>query len=195
MTQYSDQDVTDLLDKMTEERATLFESARSLSEEDANRVPANATGEEQWTAKEQLAHLLESDRVHTSFAKAAIGQSGVDITAIRLTASEHVAIPIERAPDHNVGEIIAAMEKERARALQFVRSLRLEEFERIGKDNEFGDLTVMQWLRSLYRHDRQHRAQIEGRKSDYEPRYLSGKEPEQRLARRAKVQTRETQRR
>jgi hypothetical protein len=46
----------------------------------------------------------------------------------------------------------------------------------------FGSLTVLQWLRSFYRHDRQHSAQIAGRKSDYQPNFR-GKEPNQRKAR------------
>jgi hypothetical protein len=42
---------------------------------------------------------------------------------------------------------------------------------------------VLQVLRSAYRHERQHRAQIRGEQSDYQPRWLSGVEPDQRLRR------------
>ena len=55
----------------------------------------------------------------------------------------------------------------------------------------FGSLTVLQWLRSFYRHDRQHGAQIEGRVSDYQPNF-KGKEPNQRLARIELVARRES---
>jgi hypothetical protein len=47
----------------------------------------------------------------------------------------------------------------------------------------FGTLTVLQWLRSYYRHDRMHQAQIAGRPSAYRPRYASGAEPDQRRTR------------
>jgi hypothetical protein len=40
-------------------------------------------------------------------------------------------------------------------------------------------MSVLQWLRSYYRHDRMHLAQIQGRKSDYQPRFVGG-EPDQR---------------
>jgi hypothetical protein len=33
---------------------------------------------------------------------------------------------------------------------------------------------VLQWLRSYYRHDRMHRAQILGEESAYQPRYAPG---------------------
>ena len=46
----------------------------------------------------------------------------------------------------------------------------------------FGSLTVLQWLRSFYRHDRQHGAQILGRKSDYQPNFKTS-EPNQRKMR------------
>ncbi len=191
MPQYSNADIAALTEKMATERAALFAIAESLTEGRANAVPQNAVGEEQWTAKEQLAHLLESDRMHVNFARAALEQNGADITGLRTAIGEGVAIPIEDAPGHSIPEIVAAMKEERARALAFIATLSPSDFERTAKDNEFGELTVMQWLRSLYRHDRQHAAQIQDRPSDYEPRYLSGKEPEQRLARIAKHKARQ----
>ena len=191
MTAYTQADAADLLRKMEEERDALFATVQSLPEDQLAFVPKNAQGEEQWTGKEQLAHLLESDRMHVAFCRAALEQDGVEITPIRLRLGEEVPIPIEQAQQRTLPDILDAMRAERARAIEFIRSLALPGFSRTGVDDEFGALTVMQWLRSLYRHDRQHGAQIAGRPSDYEPRYLSGREPEQRLARIAKVKARE----
>ena len=64
-----------------------------------------------------------------------------------------------------------------------IRSLSLHDFQRDASTEVFGELSVMQWLRSFYRHDRQHTAQIEGRRSDYEPNFQSGREPNQRRMR------------
>lgn len=50
---------------MTEERAKLMEAALGLSETDALSVPKGATGEEQWTALEQLSHLWGIERSYT----------------------------------------------------------------------------------------------------------------------------------
>jgi hypothetical protein len=57
--------------------------------------------------------------------------------------------------------------------------LKPEQFERRATTEAFGELTVLQYLRSYYRHDRMHLAQIENRPSDYQPRFLTG-EPDQR---------------
>jgi hypothetical protein len=43
----------------------------------------------------------------------------------------------------------------------------------------FGTLTVMQWLRSYYRHDRMHYDQVRGAEPTYKPRF-TGAEPDQR---------------
>ena len=191
MPKYSDADVTALTEKMAAERAALFNIVQDLSDDLADFVPQNAEGEEQWTAKEQLAHLLESDRVHTSFGRTALKQDGADITQVRLTVGEGVAITVQDAPSHSIAEIVAAMKEERARSLEFIGQLSLADFERTAKDNEFGSLTVMQWLRSFYRHDRQHGAQIEGRQSEYRPNFQSGREPNQRQARIDQVEARD----
>jgi hypothetical protein len=64
-----------------------------------------------------------------------------------------------------------------------MRSLTPEEYERRASNRLFGSLTVMQWLRSYYRHDRMHIDQVSGRDSGYKPRWAEGMgEPNQRRA-------------
>lgn len=171
--------IQELKTKMTEQRAELIAAARSLSREDALRVPVDAEGEEQWTAVEQLAHLWEMERAYDSWVKAALAQSGVSLEGVR---GEPVAIPIEAANAHTVSEMLDALALERAYTLGLIDGLSPDAFERTAVSPMFGELTVMQYLRSFYRHDRQHAAQIQGRKSDYQPRF-KGQEPNQRKAR------------
>ena len=101
-----------------------------------------------------------------------------------------VAIPIEDAPQHEIPELVTALRDERASTIELIRSLDLEQFSHIGNSPVFGELTVMQWLRSFYRHDRQHCAQIEGRQSEYQPNFQKGREPNQRQARIDQVKAR-----
>lgn len=171
--------VAELKQKMAEERAALIAAATGLSPEDSLHVPVDAEGEEQWTALEQLAHLLEMERAYDSWVVAALRQNNPDISTIR---SEPVAIPIERANAHTVAELLRALELERAYTLGLIDGIPLEGFDRTATSPVFGTLTVLQWLRSFYRHDRQHAAQVLGRQSDYRPNFV-GKEPNQRKAR------------
>ncbi len=177
---YSQADVDALLSKMELERGRLIAAAEALSDDDANRVPVDAEGEEQWTAKEQLSHLWEMERGYIAWCRAGQAQSGVDAANIR---GEPVAIPIERAPQHPVRQLLDALIEERARTNDFIRSLTLEEFAHTASTPAFGELTLMQWLRSFYRHDRMHAAQIQGRKSAYQPRYQGTDEANQRQMR------------
>lgn len=171
--------VEELKQKMGEERAGLVAAARSLREEDALRVPQDAEGEEQWTALEQLAHLLEMERTYDAWVRAALADNGADLAEVPWQAVE---IPVERANASSVDELLRLLELERAYTKGLIDGIALEDFERTGRSPVFGALTVLQWLRSFYRHDRQHAAQIQGRVSDYQPRFR-GKEPNQRKAR------------
>lgn len=175
--------VEELKAKMREERVALIEAARGLTREDALRVPVDAQGEEQWTALEQLAHLSEMERNYDAWVRAALVEDGVDLRGIE---GEPVAIPIERANGHSVDELLRALELERAYTLGLIDGIPLEGFDRTAVSPVFGKLTVLQWLRSFYRHDRQHAAQIQGRQSDYTPSF-KGAEPNQRRMRLEKV--------
>lgn len=180
MAEYTLDDAAALTAKMAEERGKLIAAAEGLRGDDADRVPVDAVGEEQWTAKEQLAHLWEMEKSYIAWCRAALVEDGVDVAGVR---GEPVAIPIEAAADHSVRELLDALIAERAATNEFIAGLSLQDFQRTASNPAFGQLTVMQWLRSFYRHDRQHTAQIEGRQSDYQPNFQSGVEPNQRRMR------------
>ena len=146
-------------------------------------MPVDAEGEEQWTALEQLAHLWEMERSYDSWVRAALVEDGVDLRGVEV---DPVAIPIERANQHSRDELLRALELERAYTLGLIDGIPLDWFDRSAVSPVFGSLTVIQWLRSFYRHDRQHAAQVQGRKSDYQPKF-KGSEPNQRRMRLEKV--------
>ena len=181
---YTQEDVDALLSKMALERGKLITAAEALSDAEADRVPVDAVGEEQWTAKEQLAHLMEMERSYVAWCRAGVARSGVQLSG---GYTEAVDIPIEDAPQHAVRTLLDELIRERAQTIEFIRSLAIEQFSHTAVTAGFGELTVMQYLRSFYRHDRQHTAQLEGRRSDYQPNFKSGAEPNQRQARMEQV--------
>jgi hypothetical protein len=172
--------VEELKSKMAEQRGVLLDVARSMSPEESLKVPVDAEGEEQWTALEQLAHLWEMERNYDAWVLAALETNGVDLTGVQ---GKPVAIPVQDANGSSIEEMVRYLEIERAYTNGLIDALRLEDFDRTAVSPIFGELTVLQWLRSFYRHDRQHAAQLEGRASDYKPRFAGGREPNQRLAR------------
>lgn len=175
--------IADLVEKMAAQRGRLIEQVLALDETDAARVPVGKTGEEQWTVKEQLAHLCEMELGYDEWVRAALRD---DNPAVGRGEFPRAAIPIEDASNHDVRALVDVLAAERADTLALIARLRPEEFERKATHPMFGTLTVMQWLRSFYRHDRMHADQIAGRDPEYQPKY-SGAEPNQRAARLAKV--------
>jgi hypothetical protein len=64
--------------------------------------------------------------------------------------------------------------------MRMIEAMTPEQYDRTAQQRMFGRLTVLQWLRSYYRHDRMHRDQMAGRDPDYKPKYAGGNEPDQR---------------
>src|SRR5262249_24873702 len=144
--------------------------------------PPDGQGEEGWTPLEQLAHLWEMEFAYVAFVEACVATENPDLGDLLLPKPP---VLLEDANGHSVAELVNELRAERAKTLALIARLPLPSSDRIGTPPAFGPLTVLQWLRSFYRHDRQHRAQIEGRESDYQPRFL-GPEPDQRRLRRAR---------
>ena len=122
MPNYAPSDVDALIAKMATERTTLLATAEALSPADADRVPADATGEEQWTAKEQLAHLWEMEHAYLAWVRAAIAHQGHEAVAVDDIRGEPVAIPIEHAPQHSIAELASALRDERESTVAFIRA-------------------------------------------------------------------------
>ncbi len=169
--------IDELISKMTSQRAELLAQARGLSDAEASLRPEGKTGEAEWSPKEQLAHLWEMERSYIAWVRRALAEDEPDLTGVR---GAPVAIPVERARSHSVAELLAALEAEREQTAAFIAGLTPEQYDRRASQPMFGSLTVLQWLRSFYRHDRMHQDQIAGRDPEYKPRFAGGAEPDQR---------------
>jgi hypothetical protein len=169
--------VRELIDKMSSHREQLIAQAEALSEEDAEWAPADAEGEAQWSPKQQLAHLAEMETAYRAWVEAALKEDAPDVSKVR---GEHPAISLTEAHGHSISELTAQLRAQRATTLRLIESMAPEQFERTASQPMFGKLTAMQWLRSYYRHDRMHMDQMAGRESDYKPKFVGGKEPDQR---------------
>lgn len=169
--------IDELLAKMAAERDRLLALVHSLSEEDAERVPTDARGEAQWSVKQQLSHLAEMETAYRAWVERALEEDGADVSRVR---GAPPAIPLERAHEHSVAEHVAELRRQRDLTLALIARMRPEDFDRKATQPMFGTLTVLQWLRSYYRHDRMHIDQISGREPEYRPRFAGGQEPDQR---------------
>jgi hypothetical protein len=109
--------------------------------------------------------------------EAALAQDDPDVSGVR---GERPQITLDRAQEFGVGELAAQLRAQRDVTLALIKEMTPEQFDRTASQPMFGRLTVMQWLRSYYRHDRMHMDQMAGRDPEYKPRFVGGKEPDQR---------------
>jgi len=165
--------IRQLKEKMALERGKLLAVLESLSGKEAD-TPAKA-GE--WNAKQQMSHLCEMEAAYRAWVEKTLEEDGARLDGI---LGEPVAIPLERANLHSVSEHVAEMRRQREKTLAVVERMHPEDYDRKATSPIFGTLTVLQWLRSYYRHDRMHYDQVRGEEPSYKPRFGSGNEPDQR---------------
>lgn len=173
----SAESIRELLDKMAAERADLLRQAESLSDEQASFAPPDGEGEAGWSPKQQLAHLAEMETSYRAWVERALAEDDPDVTGV---FGERPAIPLTAAHERSVSELAAQLREQRETTVRLIASMTPQQFERTASQQMFGRLTVMQWLRSYYRHDRMHRDQMAGREPEYKPTFAGGKEPDQR---------------
>ena len=165
--------IKELQEKMAEERGKLLSTLERLSDEETS-TPLNP---EEWTAKQQMSHLCEMESAYRAWVEKALAEDGANLDGVQ---GEPVAIPLERAHLNAVTEHIAEMRAQREKTLAVMERMRPQDYDRTATSAVFGTLTVMQWLRSYYRHDRMHYDQLRGEETTYKPQFRSGKEPDQR---------------
>ena len=165
--------IKELKEKMAQERGKLLSALEPLSDEEAS-TPLKP---EEWTAKQQMSHLCEMESAYRAWVEKALEEDGANLDGVR---GEPVAILLERAHLHPAPEHIAEMRRQREKTLAVMERMRPQDYDRTATSAVFGTLTVMQWLRSYYRHDRMHYDQVRGEEPTYKPQFRSGKEPDQR---------------
>ena len=171
-------EVRELVEKMQAERVALLSLVGGIDEARAEARPPEGDGEAGWSVKEQLSHLAQMEATYRAWVERAVAEERPDLADG--TAPDAIAYPIEEAHAAAVAEHVAELRRQRERTLAVIERLDGGAFERTAISPMFGELSVLQWLRSYYRHDRMHRAQMQGRESDYRPRFAGGAEPDQR---------------
>lgn len=167
--------IQELAQKLTDERSRLLSVLETLTEEQASTPPKPG----EWNQKQQMSHLCEMETAYRAWVERALEEDGANVDGVR---GERPAIPLEDANRHTVADHVAELRRQRQRTMDLIARLNPAEFDRKATNQLFGTLTVMQWLRSYYRHDRMHYDQVRGEEPSYKPQYAAGSEPDQRRA-------------
>jgi hypothetical protein len=173
--------VDELRQKLAEEYARLCATVATLGEEQLRATVPDAEGEQQWSPLQQLAHMAEMHRFYDAWIDACLTADNPDLGTVEF--GDWPPIMLEEAHEHSAGELLAALDERRAAVDALLSRISLAELDRPGTHPVMGTATVLQWMRSYYRHYRMHGDQIAGRPPAYEPRVVSGEPLNQRQLR------------
>ena len=158
-------ELEDLLQKLESHREKLVSQVQEMSEEEAGRRPA----EGEWSAKEQLVHLAAFERLWREWSMQVRDEPGCQVGP---PPPNPPAYP--EAESRSVADLLQELASARGDTLAAIEGLTDDELNRRGKHVLFGEMSVLQMLRSLYRHDRMHMDQMAGRDASFRPRTPDG---------------------
>ncbi len=157
----------DLLEKLQSHHDELIATVRQRSTEELSRPPAPG----EWSALEQLEHQLLADDIWTAMAARAAVEDEPDLAELWATyrvVEESNPFPPPGEP-RTLDELVTLLEERHRKNLEIVAAIPDEAFGRKGLNTGWGNLTVMQMLRGVYRHHRMHIDQIELKESSFKP--------------------------
>jgi hypothetical protein len=158
----------DLLYKLTAHYQELMSAVRKRSDEDLRRSPAPG----EWSALQQIEHQLMAEDIWAAMARRASAEDEPDLAELWASyrkVEEQNPFPPPSEP-RSLSQLLTALEARHRETLALLQSVSDAALGRVGKNTGFGDLTVLQMFRGVYRHYRMHIDQIEGREPSFQPR-------------------------
>jgi len=154
--------VLGLIAKLNEERARLLAAVVDLSETEVTRpLPTSEGG---WSVKDVLAHVAISEAANLTFARRIVAEDNpVQIPPDRgpFDLDRWNNSQVRRRQNLTWAQVQDDLAAARQDTLAFVAGLEEAQLDRRGIQAVFGEMTLGQLLKILYRHDRMHREEIE----------------------------------
>ena len=150
-----------LLDKLINNRELLLELIQNLSNDQL--VDRKQDGDR--TPKGMLFHIAETENNYVwNWAKRSRDENNPDLSNTQNASnSNKMAQLFEEANEWDTALLIEKLRLIRESTLRFIAETNDTEFDSLGKNSPFGDLTVHQFLKSLYRHDQMHINELSGK--------------------------------
>jgi uncharacterized damage-inducible protein DinB len=153
-------ELEELLEKLQSHRQELVAQVQEMPEDEA----ARRRSEDGWSAKEQLLHLAAFERLWLDWAMKVREEPGCEVGPPPPNPSAY-----PEAEARSLTDLLQELASARSDTLAAIEGLTDDELKRRGKHLLFGEMNVLQMLRSLYRHDRMHIDQIAEREPSFRP--------------------------
>jgi uncharacterized damage-inducible protein DinB len=153
-------ELEELLQKLESQRRELVGQVQGMTEEEASRRPS----EGEWSAKEQVAHLATYERLWLGWTMKVRDEPGCEVGPTSPNPPAYSG-----AQTRSLDDLLQELASVRSETVVAIEGLTEDELKRRGKHSLFGEMSVLQMLRSLYRHDRMHMDQMAGRESSFRP--------------------------
>ncbi len=155
-------ELVDLREKLDSHRRALLGLVSGLTEEAAALQPHG-----EWSVKQQLAHAATAERVWRDGALLTLSRSGGLPQQWAAAVQEGVA----EANGRSLTDLLSTLERERRETLHKAATLSAEQLQVRGPHPAYGgEMSVLQMLRAIYRHDRMHSEQVQGQPTSFQPR-------------------------
>lgn len=151
--------VKEMMEKLEAHRKVLLDALDKLTEEQAAYHPGG-----EWSAKQQVSHLVHEEPWWTEWALAAQKAPGTVLEGTeegKLDSSESA----EGADSQPWDWWLTQLRQTRTNTLESIKELDLSTQDALEKSvmhQTFGQMNVLQFLRGIYRHDRMHTEQVLG---------------------------------
>ncbi|MFC1919991.1 DinB family protein [Chloroflexota bacterium] len=146
---------------MNSQRQELLVYVGQLSNEQTGQREA----EKEWCPKEQLLHLTKTETLWVDWALQI--RNTPDCTII-YDLSNPEGYP--EALSMSLSDLLNRLTQVRRDTIEVIQGLSEDDLQQTGKHSYFGDMSVLQMLRGIYRHERMHLEQIQGIKTTFQPK-------------------------
>jgi uncharacterized damage-inducible protein DinB len=153
-------ELEELREKLESHRGELVRQAEAMTDEEAGRRPS----EDAWSAKEQLTHVAAFERLWLGWAMKVREEPGCEVGP---PPPNPEAYP--EAQSRPLVDLLGDLASARSDTLNAIEGMSSEDLNRTGKHLLFGEMSVLQMLRALYRHERMHMDQMAGREPSFRP--------------------------
>ena len=160
---FTKKDRRELVSKLEEHKNSLLEVISGMNHENADKP----WKESDRSPKGQLLHLVEAEHLYvTLWAKRSRDEDSPDLSIASSDLSNE-AISGEDPLKSTLEELTIMLSEQRRSTYKFIAETSDDEMELLGMNTPFGNLSIHQFLKSLYKHDQMHQDEINGTESSY----------------------------